>query len=88
MKAESKKHINQLIERYDEDMLKMNGYDDCIIGVVERCGQPSVLCYDSEKVIKQTMKKDKINREEAEEWFYFNQIGAWVGEKTPCFLMR
>jgi hypothetical protein len=24
--------------------------------------------------------------EEAEEWFSYNQIGAWVGSLTPCFL--
>ena len=24
--------------------------------------------------------------EEADEFFYFNQIRAWVGETTPCFL--
>jgi len=25
--------------------------------------------------------------EEAEEYFEFNQMGAWVGDSTPCFLI-
>jgi hypothetical protein len=27
-----------------------------------------------------------MNEEEAEEFFYFNQLGAWMGNLTPCFV--
>jgi hypothetical protein len=63
----------------------MDGYDDCIVGVIERFGQDPVVCYDKEKVLKK-LEADGMSRDEAVEWFYFNQIGAWVGETTPCFL--
>ena len=66
----------------------MDGYDDCIVGVVERCGEQPILCYSTKKVIQKLIKCQKMSREEAEEWFYYNQIGAYVGEKTPCFLME
>jgi len=29
-----------------------------------------------------------MTHEEAVEWFEFNQIGAWVGDKTPCFIEK
>jgi hypothetical protein len=29
---------------------------------------------------------DGMEEEEAIEFFYFNQAGAWVGETTPCFI--
>lgn len=29
--------------------------------------------------------KDGMSHEEAIEFFYFNVIGAWIGEGTPCF---
>jgi hypothetical protein len=29
---------------------------------------------------------DGMTEEEAEEYFNFNQLGAWIGENTPCFL--
>jgi hypothetical protein len=67
------------------DLTVMDGYDDCIVGVVERFGQDPIVCYDKEKVLLQ-LEKEGMNREEAEEWFYVNQIGAWVGDSTPCFL--
>jgi len=83
-----KEKIELLVEQYGDDMLKMDGYDDCIIGVVERCGQPTIFCYSTEKVLKRLMKEDGLTLEEAEEWFTYNQLGAWVGAKTPCFLTK
>ncbi len=69
----------------EHDLMVMDGYDDCIIGVVERYGQQPIVCYDKEKVL-QRLQADGMDREEAEEFFYFNQIGAWMGDATPCFL--
>ena len=39
----------------------MDGYDDCIAGVVERFGQNPIVCYDKEKVI-QRLESDEIGR--------------------------
>ena len=69
----------------EHEMLTMDGYDDCIVGVVERYGQKPIVCYDKEKVL-QRLESEGCDRDEAEEFFYFNQIGAWVGDSTPCFL--
>lgn len=69
----------------DEEMLKMDGYDDCISGVVEQFGRPPIVCYDKTKVLRR-LEGDGMTPEEAEEFWSFNQIGAWVGESTPCFI--
>lgn len=66
-------------------MLKMDGYDDCIVGICERFGMNAVLAYDREKVIGKLMG-DGMTQEDAEEFFQYNQIGAWMGEKTPVFV--
>lgn len=66
--------------------LKMDGYDDCIVGVIERFGQPTIVCYDKEKIIQKLMDDDGMERDEAIEFFEYNQLGAWMGETTPCFL--
>ena len=70
-----------------KEMLVMDGYDDCILGTVERFGQPNIFCYDKEKVLCR-LESEGMNRNEAEEFFYFNQIGAWMGDTTPCFLSK
>jgi hypothetical protein len=68
-------------------MLVMDGYSDCVVGVVERFGQEEILCYDKEKVLCK-LESQGMNRDEAEEFFYFNQLGAWMGDTTPCFLSK
>ena len=67
------------------DLLKADGFDDAIIGVVERIGIQAI-CYDQEKVIEILMKD--MTYEEAVEYFEFNIAGAWVGESTPFFLQK
>jgi len=67
-------------------MLTMDGYDDCIIGTGHRFGQPTIIAYDYHKIIAKHMEQGMTKRE-AEEFFEFNQIGAWLGEETPCFIM-
>tara|TARA_Y100000004_G_scaffold174984_1_gene214179 strand:+ start:243 stop:476 length:234 start_codon:yes stop_codon:yes gene_type:complete len=66
-------------------MMIIDGFDDCIAGVVERIGQPDIICYDRGKVLNKLMSQGMTD-EEAVEYFEYNQIGAWVGEQTPCFI--
>ena len=66
------------------EALKMDGYDDCIMGLCHQFGRPPVIAYDRDKVIKKLMKD--MTWEEAEEYFEFNQIGAYMGEHTPVFI--
>lgn len=81
--------INELLELYNQDdqMLRMDGYDDCIVGVCCRFGQVPILAYDYRRVINKLMEEQGMSREEADEWFNYNQIGAWVGDGTPCFIV-
>ena len=79
-----KQFMNLNTDEQDE-LISMDGYDDCIVGIVEQFGKPSILCYDKLLVI-QKMIDDGASYEEAEEYFEYNQIGAYVGESTPCFL--
>ena len=56
--------------------LIMPDYDDCILGIVERCGQASFVLYDPEKVIQKMVDRDGMSHEEAEEFLDFNMAGA------------
>ena len=77
--------MKRLKEEYP-DVMTMNGYDDAIIGVVERIGL-EVVCYDLDKVIEILMKQG-MDEQDAWDWYQFNMVGSWVGEKTPVFLQR
>lgn len=69
----------------DSVALVMDGYDDCIAGVLQRFGMPLIVVYDKEKVI-QKLVDDGMTCDEAHEFFEYNQLGAWMGEGTPAFI--
>jgi|TARA_R100001530_G_scaffold19084_2_gene16162 hypothetical protein len=69
----------------EENLLKMDGYNNCLIGKISGAGIPDKLCYSYDLVIKENMNMG-MTYEEAVEYFEFNQRGAYVGEHTPCFL--
>lgn len=67
----------------------MTGFDDCVVGLLERFGVAvPVVVYDREKVIQKLMDNGIETYEEAEEFYHYNQLGAWVGDGTPAFLIR
>ena len=76
----------EAVAEVNEDMLFADGFDDALVGYVERAGMPSIACYDKDKCIE-ILAKD-MTHEEAVEYFYFNTAGAYVGENTPCFFTR
>lgn len=65
------------------ELLFVDGHDNAIIGIVRKFNDYSVL-YDKNIVID-NIKKDGCSQEEAEEFFEFNIIGAYLGENTPVF---
>lgn len=79
------KGVREIIAEAHPDILFMDGYDDCVLGVVRRFGLSPMVAYDEGKVI-QKLIHDGMTEDEAYEWFEVNQIGAWMGETTPCFL--
>lgn len=72
-------------EFHEEPMLVMDGYDDCVVGVVEQFGRPPIVCYDKQKVLAKLVA-DGMDEDEAAEWWSYNQVGAWCGDTTPCFI--
>lgn len=71
-----------------ETAIKMDGYDDCVLGIAFRCTNDPVLVYDCDAVRDRLMTGSEMTYEEAEEWIEFNMTGAWVGEQTPFLLRR
>jgi len=74
----------ELAENYP-DLLFCDGLDEALIGVAHRFGMVAVALYDRAKIINLYVTRDGMTHEEAEEFFEFNVIGAWVGEETPVF---
>ena len=76
----------ELTDAWEEDFLFLTEeeFDSAVIGVQERIGQPAVIAYDTAKIIE--ILSRSMTRDEAWEYFEFNILGAYVGEKTPVFV--
>jgi hypothetical protein len=86
----------------DIEFLKADGLDEAVIGVDERTYQlvyDSTKCIDilaknmevTKKDLDQSEIEDGMTIKEkkyelAREYFYYNTVGAFVGDKTPIFV--
>jgi hypothetical protein len=75
-----------LVDLYDdEELLFADGFDDCIIGVSSGFNDAYKVVYNMGKIIDKLIA-DGMTAEEAEEYFDFNILGAYVGERTPLYV--
>ena len=78
---------DRIQEQHDyKPLLFADGFDEAILGVGWSFDKPLSVAYDKHKCIKILMKRDKMSRTDAEEYFSFNVEGAYVGEATPVFV--
>jgi hypothetical protein len=75
-----------MLTEIDETMTTMDGFDDCVEGIVERFNQQPIVCYNKQKLLVK-LTSEGMTPEQALEYYEFNQLGAWVGEATPCFII-
>lgn len=67
-------------------MIKLDGFEDCVAGVVSRCGEEDIFCYDQSRILEK-LKTCGMTEDDAYEFFCYNIAGAWFGCGTPCFLV-
>jgi hypothetical protein len=77
--------IRELMEEVNGEALNMDGFEEAVMGIVERFGMNPVFLYDWQKCISILIAGGCEDAEEAEEYLHFNCLGAWVGEGTPAF---
>ena len=76
------------LHEIDPELRCADGFDDCIVGVVEQFGKDPIVCYDKMKMLEKLMADNELTYEQADEHFNFNIIGAYVGPRTPCFVTK
>jgi hypothetical protein len=81
-------NFREWIAEHNEDALLADGYEDAIVGIAERCGQPTLVVYDAWKCVEILIQRDGMDPDEAMEFFQFNTLGAWAGENSPLYLWR
>lgn len=83
MKKNSFELIKEELSYINEQALFADGFDEALLGID---AVDYIAVYDAEKCIDILMKTSDMTREEAEEFFEYNTLGAYVGEYTPRFV--
>lgn len=68
----------------DIPLVFADGFDDCIIGLVERFDGKPAVAYDRQRIFDKLMPGSTY--EEVVEHFEYNILGAWVGDYTPVYI--
>lgn len=71
-----------LIAEMNPEALLADGYEKALIGY-DKEGRA---IYDAHKCLSILVWRDGMSAEEAEEFFEFNTLGAYMGENTPQFI--
>ena len=50
--------MSSWIEQYNPKALMADGFNDAIVGVAERCGQPALIVYDARRCIEILARRD------------------------------
>ena len=80
-------HLAELSEQLGEDIIKIDGFDNCVIGYAMDMvdGGSVVRLVYSVSLIISVLSSD-MDEEEAIEYFDFNIQGAYMGSRTPIYV--
>lgn len=80
--------VLELMDEFVEDYILLEpreDYDPCIVGIARRFND-TVLVYSTKLILEMLTKKQGMTLSDAEEWFGYNTVGAWLGDTTPIFV--
>jgi len=75
--------IKEELSYINEQALFADGFDEALLGID---AADYIAVYDADKCIDILVETSDMTREEAEEFFEYNTLGAYMGEYTPRFV--
>lgn len=84
--------VEEMLEELNPQALFIDGFDEAIIGFVERHDIGALVVYDEDKIINKIIldmtgdESDEEKEEMAYEHYEYNIKGSWVGENTPLIV--
>lgn len=77
--------LDDILEMFpEEEILKADGYDDCIIGYDFGIGDIRLI-YSVKLILDKLVIVEGLDEIDAIEHFEYNMRGGYVGEKTPIW---
>ena len=77
--------LDDILEMFnEEDIIKADGFDDCIVGV--EASSNTLLVYSTQLILEKLVKDSEMTWEEAIEYFDYNIQGS-KGEGYPIYIL-
>ena len=70
-----------------EGVILFDGLEAAFVGLATQFTKDPIAVYDRDKCIA-CLEAQGMSNEEAEEYFEFNTVGTWAGDRTPLILRR
>ena len=78
--------LQEIVDMFPEsEILKCDGYDDCILGYDYNWDGNIRLIYSVKAILDKMVKEEGLSDDDAIEHFEFNFRGAYMGENTPIW---
>ena len=74
------------IDEYAEGAVLLDGLEDAIVGIVEEFGNGNRVLYSKQKILNILQERDLMTMGEAEEFYDYNILGLYAGERNAVFL--
>ena len=81
------KDVYRDLSQVNEHALVCREYDSAYLGYTVGAGGSSRAVYDYDLCVDALVENEKLSPEEAEEYFNFNTLFAYVGVNTPLFIV-
>ena len=78
----------EVISEFNAEALTLDGFDEAIIGIAERISMNPIVAYSVQKIIYILVKEHNLEFKDAEEYFEYNILGAFMGVNTPIFIHK
>jgi len=79
---EIKEFIREHVKEANDWTMFADGFDEAILGVESKSQR---VIYSVRKCYEILMERDGMDFDEAQEFFAFNVLGSYMGEKTPIW---
>lgn len=74
----------ECLEEYDVPLIRLTGFDHCILGVIDSFEQIPRICYSRTRILE-TLQKE-MSYEDAVDYYEYNILNVHFGEHNPVFL--
>jgi hypothetical protein len=85
-KKSKQEKLREFLMSFEGDIVILDGYEEALIGISNLPNIGYVAVYSSSDIIKNLIENDLMDLDTAEDYFLYNILGSYIGDKSPIFV--